>query len=77
MPRLTQRTGLVELMNDDSLLQVISLKPKAFDFRSWSPLTYRLLVGTDRLESCRNSGSPASAIQRIALFTSDTIFPPR
>lgn len=41
--RLAKRAGLVQLIIDDGLIQVISLKTKPLDLLGWSPFIHRLL----------------------------------
>ncbi|MBA6105829.1 hypothetical protein H4C45_27065 [Pseudomonas monteilii] len=41
----------MQLVVDDGLIEVVSLKTEPFDLLYWSPLRYRLLMSPDGLES--------------------------
>lgn len=46
-----KRAGLVQLVVDDCVVQVISLETEPFDLLGWSPFIHSLLMGPDGLES--------------------------
>ncbi|CAI8965959.1 hypothetical protein EMIT047CA2_80318 [Pseudomonas soli] len=48
---LSEHTGPLQLVVNDGLIQVISLKTESFDLLGWSPFIHSLLMSTDGLES--------------------------
>ncbi|MNO08909.1 hypothetical protein D3C81_2317980 [compost metagenome] len=51
MQGLTKCAGLVQLIVDDGLIQVIGLETEPFDLLGWPPFIHRMLMGPDGLES--------------------------
>ena len=49
--RLAEHAGLVQLVVDHGLIQVVSLETEPFDLLGWSPFIHSLLMGSDSLES--------------------------